>query len=365
MTDTPHNGATGGFDPARVVPLGRTDVPVTQMAIGTVPIGGLFDGVSYDEARAVLETGWESGVRFFDVAPLYGYGSAERVVGDVLRDKPRESFSLATKVGRLLLETGPPEREDTTVLYQGEQRFRDTDAVKPYFDFTYDAVMRSIEASRQRLGIDRFDVLHIHDPEWFMDEAIDGAFRALDELRSAGVVGAIGIGSNNWETHAELARRADFDCFLLAGRYSLLDQSALDELLPLCGEQGVAVIAASVFNSGILAHPDPGSISGVSADPGSMPDWKDNVTFNYEPADPAVVNRADRINAICRRHRVPLMAAALQFPLHHPAVPCVLVGPRTPEHVDVNNEMLRVPIPADLWAELKHEQLLPEEAPTP
>ncbi len=354
-----------GFEPTRIVPLGRTKAATTQMAIGTVPIGGLFDGVDYDDARAVVEAGWDSGIRFFDVAPLYGYGFAERVVGDVLREKPRDSFSLSTKVGRLLSGVGPAEREDTTVLYQGEQRFQGTRAVKPYFDFTYDGVMRSIEASQKRLGIERFDVLHIHDPEWFMDEAVDGAFRALDELRSAQMVDAIGVGSNNWETHAELARRADFDCFLVAGRYSLLDQSALTELLPLCEERGIAVIAAGVFNSGILAHPDPLSISGVGTDPDSMSEWKENVTFDYEPANPTVIVRAARIKATCSRHGVPLMAAALQFPLHHPSVPCVLVGPRTAEQVEINNDMLRVPIPADLWAELKAEHLLPMEAPTP
>jgi D-threo-aldose 1-dehydrogenase len=335
------------------------------MAVGTVPIGGLFDSISYDDARAVVEAAWDTGIRFFDVAPLYGYGFAERVLGDMLRDKPRESFSVSTKVGRLLSDVGPTEREDTTVLYKGEQRFRGTTAVKPYFDFTYDGVMRSIEASRERLGIERFDVIHIHDPEWFMDEAIDGAYRALDELRNAKAVDAIGVGSNSWETHAELARRAEFDCFLVAGRYSLLDQSALSELLPLCEERGIAFIAAGVFNSGILAHPDPQSISAVGTDPGSMSDWKDNVTFDYEPANPTVIARAARIKAVCGRHGIPLIAAALQFPLHHPSIPCVLVGPRTTEQVETNNQMLRLSIPHDMWRELKSESLIPDDAPTP
>jgi D-threo-aldose 1-dehydrogenase len=355
----------GRFEPTRQVSLGRTDVMVTQMAIGTVPLSGLFEDVSYADARAVVEAGWESGVRFYDVAPLYGYGFAERVVGDVLREQPRESYSLATKVGRLLQTTGPADREDHTVDYDGEPRFADAGSERPFFDFTYDGVKRSIEASQERTGIDRFDILHIHDPEDFMDEATDGAYKALDELRSSGVVGAIGVGSNNWDCHLEMTRRGDFDCFLLAGRYSLLDQGALPELLPVCEARGIAVIAAGVYNSGILSHPDPGSISGVSRDASDMESWKDNVTFDYEPASAQIIAKAARIKDVCDRHGVLLAAAAVQFPLHHPAVACVLVGPRTPEHVRVNNDLLRFEIPDALWGELKHEGLLPESAPTP
>ena len=353
------------FDPTERVPLGRTPVLMSRASIGTVPLSGLFEGVDHDDAVATLQAGWDSGVRSFDLAPLYGYGLAERVAGEVLADKPRDELTISTKVGRLLRSDGPADRADTSIIYEGRSRFPDSGQLTPFFDFTYDGVMRSIDESRERSGFDRFDVLQIHDPESFMAEAGDGAYRALDELRAAGAVGAIGVGSNHWQTHVEMARRGDFDCFLLAGRYTLLDQSALAELLPLCEERGIAVIAAGVFNSGILSHPDPGAIDSVSLDPGAMGSWKESVTFDYEPASAEVIGRAARIKAVCDRHDVPLAAAAEQFPLHHRAVPCVLIGPRTPEHVRLNNEWLRHPIPVDLWAELKHEGLLPEAAPTP
>jgi D-threo-aldose 1-dehydrogenase len=299
------------------------------------------------------------------MAPLYGYGYAERFVGDVLREQPRASFALATKVGRLLQADGPPAREDRMMLYRGEPLFKDTAPVKPYFDYSYEGVMRSLEASRQRSGIDRFDIVHIHDPESYMHEAADGAYRALDELRRAGTVDAIGVGSNNWDCHLELLERGDYDVILLAGRYTLLDQSALPQLLPLCERRGVAVIAAGVFNSGILAHPEPGSIGGVKRDAAAMSTWKDNVTFNYLPASPEVIDKASAIKVVCDRHEVPLIAAALQFPLHHPAVPALVVGPRAPGHTAANFEAMRLPISSDLWAELKHEGLIAQEAPTP
>jgi D-threo-aldose 1-dehydrogenase len=362
-TDT--TARTGGFDATARVALGRTDVMVTQIGIGTNPLGGLHEAIDPAFARATIERGWDGGIRYFDVAPVYGYGFAERIVGEALREYPRDEYVLTTKVGRLLLTAGPPEREDTMVLWQGEQLYKGTDAVRPYFDFSYDGVMRSIESSRQRMGIDRFDALHIHDPEWFPDEAVEGAYRALAELKAAGVIGAIGVGVNSVQVLIDLAQRADFDCFLLAGRYTLLDQAALPELLPMCLKRGIAIIAAGVYNSGILSHPDPGSIAGVGTGAQDIPTWKDNVTFNYVPAGAQVIARAAAIKAVCDRHGVPLMAAAIQFPMHHPAVPCVLTGPRAPDHVDVNNEMFAFPIPDALWAELKHEGLLPHEAPTP
>ena len=363
MTDTP--ASSDRFEPTRRVRLGRTGVQVTQMAIGTVPLSGLFDESSREDALAVLETAWESGIRTFDLAPLYGYGFAERVAGEFLRRQPRESYTLSTKVGRLIEVDGPPEREDRTVLYEGQPRFQGTGDERPWFDFTYDGVMRSLEASRERTGIERFDILHIHDPEDFMEEAVEGAYRALDELRRSGEVGAVGVGANVCETHARLIRRIDIDAILLAGRYTLLDQEALAELLPLCEERGVAVIAAGVYNSGILSHPDPGSIHGVSRDAADMRSWKDSVTFDYAPAEAEIVERAGRIKAVCDEHGVPLAAAAVQFPLHHPAVACVLIGPREPEHVSANNELLRMPLPDALWADLRSEGLLDPEAPTP
>ncbi len=354
-----------GFEPTAVVRLGRTDVQVTRMGIGTNPLAGLMEAIPYETARRTVEAAWSEGIRFYDTAPLYGFGFAERFVGDVLREHPRDDFALTTKVGRLLQTDGPPERKDQMMLYQGELLYRDTGPAVPYYDYTYDGVMRSLEASRERTGIDRFDIVHIHDPELYMEEAADGAYRALDELRSAGVVSAIGIGSNNWDCHMWLLERGDYDAILLAGRYTLLDQTALPRLMPLCEERGVAVIGAGVFNSGVLAHPDPGSIRGVSREAAGIGSWSDNVTFDYQPAEQPVIDRAAAIKAVCDRHEVPLAVAAVQFPLHHPAVPAIVIGPRAPEHVVANDAAMRFPIPDDLWAELKHEGLLPREAPTP
>jgi D-threo-aldose 1-dehydrogenase len=357
--------ATTSFQPEERVALGRTTVRVPQLGIGTNPLGGLHAEIPHAVARSTIETAWRSGVRYYDVAPVYGYGYSERVVGEVLQDMPREDYLLTTKVGRLLLADGPADHEDTMVLWDGVQLYKGTDAVKPYFDFSYDGVMRSVEASRERTGIDRFDALHIHDPDWFPEEALDGAYAALSELKSSGQIGAIGVGVNQWQILVDFAGRADFDAFLLAGRYTLLDQSALPELLPLCEQKGISIIAGGVYNSGILSHPDPGSIGGVSSGADAIETWKDNVTYNYVPAEQAIIDQAAALKAVCDRHGVPLMAAAIQFPMHHPAVATVLTGPRSPEHVVVNNEMLRFPIPDDLWAELKQERLLPEEAPTP
>lgn len=345
--------------------LGRTDVTVPQLGVGTNPLGGLHAEIPHAVARSTVEMAWRSGVRYYDVAPVYGYGYSERVVGEVLRDLPRDEYLLTTKVGRLLLADGPADHEDTMVLWEGAQLYKGTDAVKPYFDFSYDGVMRSLEASKQRMGIDRFDALHIHDPDLFPEDALDGAYRALLELKAAGAIGAIGVGVNQWQILVDFARRADFDAFLLAGRYTLLDQSALPELLPLCEQKGVSIIAGGVYNSGILSHPDPASIGGVSSGADAIQSWKDNVTYNYVPAEQEVIDRAAALKVVCDQHGVPLMAAAIQFPMHHPAVATVLTGPRSPEHVVVNNEMLRFPIPDQLWADLKRESLLPQEAPTP
>ncbi|MEX1335272.1 MAG: aldo/keto reductase [Candidatus Limnocylindrales bacterium] len=353
------------FEPTERVPLGRTDVQVPQLGIGTNPLGGLHAEIPHAVARSTVETAWRTGVRYYDVAPVYGYGYSERIVGEVLRQRPRDEYLLTTKVGRLLLAEGPADHEDTMVLWEGTQLYKGTDPVKPYFDFSYDGVMRSLEASRERMGIERFDALHIHDPDWFPDEALDGAYRALAELKAAGEIGAIGVGVNQWQILVDYARRADFDAFLLAGRYTLLDQSALPELLPLCQEKGISIIAGGVYNSGILSHPDPGTITGVSSGAEAIETWKDNVTFNYVPAEKDIIERAAALKVVCDRHGVPLMAAAIQFPMHHPAVATVLTGPRSPEHVVVNNEMLRFPIPDGLWVELKAEGLLPSDAPTP
>jgi D-threo-aldose 1-dehydrogenase len=319
-------------------PLGRTGLTVTRLGLGTAPLGGLYAAVSEDEAVAVVERAWDAGLRFFDTAPLYGYGLAERHLGTVLRARPRDEFVLATKVGRLLRADAPPEPG---------QNFVGVPPVNPVFDFSYDGVMRSFEESLERLGLDRVDVLHIHDPDRHHDEALAGAYRALERLRAEGLVRAVGAGMNQVEMLARFAREADFDCFLVAGRYTLLDQPALRDLLPLCRERGIAVIAGGVFNSGILADPRPGA------------------RYNYAPAAAELVERARRLEAVCARWGVPLRAAAMRFPLGHPAVAAVVVGCRSTAELDENVRAFEAEIPAGLWAELRNEGLLPPDAPTP
>ena len=290
------------------------------------------------EAEAALEVAWRSGVRFFDTAPLNGHGLSETRLGRFLRDKPGDSYVLASKVGRLLRAGVPPEPG---------QSFVDTPAVNPVFDFSYDATLRSVEESLQRLGLDRVDVLHIHDPDDHYEEALKGSYRALDRLRSEGVIGAVGAGMNQWEMLSRFAREGEFDCFLLAGRYTLLDQSAFAELMALALERGIAIIAAGVFNSGVLADPKP------------------NARFNYQQAPPELIEKARRIAAVCARHGVPLKTAAVQFPSAHPAVPAVLIGSRSAVQVEENVAGFEAPIPAGLWEELKAEGLIADEVPTP
>jgi D-threo-aldose 1-dehydrogenase len=311
---------------------------VTRLGLGTAPLAGLFEEVPKPQALAVIERSWDAGMRFYDTAPLYGHGLAERRVGNVLREKPRDEFTLASKVGRLLRADAPPEPG---------QAFRGTPPVNPVFDFSYDGVMRSVEESLERLGLDRIDILHIHDPDHHYSEALEGAYKALDKLRSDGVISAVGAGMNQAEMLTRFAREANFDCFLLAGRYTLLDQVALKELLPLCLEKGVAIIAGGVYNSGILADPKPGA------------------HYNYEAAPPELLERAQRIHAVCARHGVPIKAAAIQFPLGHPAVTCVVVGCRSVAQLDESIAMFEIEIPPAMWAELKQEALLAPDVPTP
>jgi D-threo-aldose 1-dehydrogenase len=311
---------------------------VTLLGLGTAPLAGLFAEVPEEQALAVIERSWDAGIRFYDTAPLYGHGLAELRVGKALRDEPRSEFTLASKVGRLLRADAPPEPG---------QSFRGTPPVNPVFDFSYDGVMRSVEESRERLGIERIDILHIHDPDDHYDAALAGAYLALDRLRTDGVIGAVGAGMNQAEMLTRFAREANFDCFLLAGRYTLLDQVALKELLPVCLEKGVAIIAGGVYNSGILADPKPGA------------------HYNYQAASPELIERAQRIGAVCARHGVPIKAAAIQFPLGHPAVTCVVVGCRSVAQLDESIAMFELPIPSAMWQELKHEGLLAPETPTP
>ncbi len=285
----------------------------------------MFEAVDDADAHAVVEAAWDAGIRYFDTAPLYGFGLAERRLGAVLQTKPREDFVLSTKVGRLLREDAEPEPG---------QAWKGTPPLNPVFDFSYDATMRSVEESLRRLGLDRVDILLIHDPDQHFREALGGAYRALDRLRTEGTVRAIGAGMNQAEMLARFAREVDFDCFLLAGRYTLLDRTGAQELLPLCAERGIAVIAGGVFNSGILAETGPAQ------------------HYNYEQAPPEVIARARAIKATCERHGVDVKAAALQFPLRHPAVKSVLTGCRTAAELRENVRLFGARVPDGLWEEL-------------
>jgi D-threo-aldose 1-dehydrogenase len=332
------------MNPARREPLGKTELQVTQLGIGTVPIGGLYQAVSDEAAQATLQAAWDAGIRFYDTAPLYGFGLAERRLGAFLATKPRDEYVLATKVGRLLRADA---LMDPDLVRDGEVLFRSGLPLQPVFDFSYDGVMRSFAESLARLGLDRVDILHIHDPDDYYDQALAGAFKALDKLRGEGVIKAVGAGMNQAEMLTRFAREAAFDCFLLAGRYTLLDQSALAELLPTCARLGIKIIIGGVYNSGILTDPRPGA------------------KFNYREADYEWLEKAQRIQAVCDRYDVPLPAAAIQFPLAHPAVATILTGVRSPDELRQNVAYCQLPIPPGLWDELRVMELIPAYAPAP
>jgi len=317
------------MDAAHKRPLGRTGLDVTALSVGTAPLGGLFTPVTGDQAAATLQRAWELGIRTFDTAPLYGLGAAEERLGAFLATKPRDDYVISSKVGRLIRPAAEVEAAHDV------SGWADAAGRVPVFDFSHDGVLRSIEESLARLQTDRIDVLLIHDPDSHHDEAVAGAYPALRRLRDEGVVRAIGAGMNQVEMLGRFAREIDLDCFLVAGRYTLLEQPALDELFPLCTEKDIAVLAGGVFNSGLLADPN---IPGV--------------TYDYAPAPDALIARARELGRICERHGVPLKAAALQFPFCHPAVATVLTGVRTPDEITENVQLFGLEIPAELWDEI-------------
>ncbi len=327
------------MQPADHVPLGKTRLTVTRLGLGTVPLAGLYDPVTDEDALDVIRRAYDMGLRLIDTAPLYGFGRAETLVGRVLAPLPRENIVLATKVGGLVQADISPNPQPS--MFKG---VRPLNTIR---DFSYDGAMRSVHESLQRLGLDRIDILHIHDPDLHYGEALSGAYRALDKLRGEGMIGAVGVGMNQAEMLARFAREGDFDCFLVAGRYTLLDQVALQELLPLCVEKRIAVIIGGVYNSGILADP------------------RDGAPFNYAPANPEWIERARRLQAVCTRYNVPLKAAAIQFPMGHPAVVTVLAGARSVAELEDNAQMFSWKIPSDLWQELRAEGLLAENALVP
>ena len=329
--------------------FGRTDLEVTAFGFGTAPIGNFQRPVPEAEAQAMVETAWDAGVRFFDTAPMYGHGLAELRTGHYLRWKDRGDFVLASKVGRIL-----------TPAPRGSIDFAPWSDAAPFtmrFDYSYDGTMRAFEDSLQRLGLERMDMAFIHDIDRFTRgdeqpevcrEAMDGAARALMDLRDQGAVTAIGVGVNEWEVCEAALRERDFHAFLLAGRYTLLEQEALESFLPLCEARGAAVIVGGGFNSGILAT---GAVEGAK--------------YNYAPAPAEVMEKVRGMEAVCAEHDVPLAAAALQFVVAHPAIPTFMAGTRTVEQLRANLDWFSRPIPSAFWAELKSRGLLREDAPTP
>lgn len=311
---------------------------VTSIGLGSAPLGGLFSAVSDADAEATLAAGWSAGIRFFDTAPLYGVGLAERRVGGFLRQQKRDSFAISTKVGRLLRPEANSAEDD---------HYKGAPALRPQFDFSYDGVMRSVEESLVRLGLDRVDVLLVHDPDDHYDDAVSGAFRALQRLRADGTVKAIDSGMNQSEMLTRFAEAVPVDCFLLAGRYTLLDQGALDALFPVCAAKNIGILLGGIYNSGILANPHTGA------------------KFNYLDADAALVARALALDELSRKHGTELKAAALQFCMAHPAVTVAVLGARNAAEVADNIAMSERTVPQAFWQELRAKNLVDARAPLP
>jgi D-threo-aldose 1-dehydrogenase len=315
--------------------LGRSPVLVTELSFGAAAIGNMFTEVSDDDALAAVDAAWDGGIRTFDTAPHYGLGLSERRLGAALRRRPRDEYVVSTKVGRLLVPagaaaTGRPARADSPVGLDPEGFAVPASYVRR-FDFSADGVRRSLDASLDRLGLDRVDIALIHDPDDHGVQALDEAYPALERLRAEGVVRAIGVGMNQAEMLTRFVTETDIDVVLIAGRYTLLDQSAAATLLPAAERSGVSVIAGGVFNSGLLAAPAPGA------------------TYDYRAASDSLIARAVRLEEICARYGVPLRAAAARFPLSHPAVVSVLIGARSAAEITDAIGQRRLSIPPALW----------------
>lgn len=331
-------------------PLGRTGIPVSILGFGCAPLGDLYELLDDDVALQAIKTAVGAGVTLYDVAPLYGHGLAEHRLGTILKRLPRENFVLSTKVGRWLKPA--PGGRNATTRYRGGLSF---DVV---VDYSYDGTMRAFEHSLNRLAVPSVDIALIHDVDvWThgkdaieqrFKEAMEGAYRALDELRRAGTVKAIGVGVNESAMCLRFANAGDIDAVLLAGRYSLLEQPALADFLPVAEKKGIGVMLGGVFNSGILAT---GATAGAK--------------YNYRPAPPDILDKTKRIEAVCASHGVPLPVAAMQFALGHPAVSSLVIGAVAPAEVTRNVAALTARVPAALWSDLKREGLLAGDVPVP
>jgi D-threo-aldose 1-dehydrogenase len=323
-------------DPAERVPLGQCGLEVTRLGLGCAALGNLYEAMDDAQAEATVDAAWQAGLRLFDTAPLYGFGLSERRLGLALAARPRGEYVLASKVGRRLTPGEP-----------GETIFAEPPSFVPEFDFSYDGVLRGMEESLERLGLSRVDVLHVHDPDKHEEDAIAGAFSALLRLREEGVIGAVGAGMNQSAMLTRFVERGLVDCVLVAGRYTLFEQPALRDLLPAAHAAGVGVIVGGVFNSGLLAAP------------------KSSARYDYAPAAPEQVARAQAIARLCEAHGVALGAAALQLVAAHPAVTSIVVGARSPGEVAECCAWLCEEAPRSLWDDLRSSGILSDEAPTP
>lgn len=331
----------------------RTQTPLnlSQLGFGGAPLGNLYRKIEDADAQATLDAAWDAGIRYFDTAPQYGLGRSELRFSEALARFDLDALTLSTKVGRVLIDCPP---EEVT-----PEAFVDVPQKRIVFDYTYDGIMRSFDDSIARLGSDRIDMLMLHDidagthgqdgeDDKLKELFSGGGYNALSELREAGKITAIGAGVNTWQICERLLGEADFDGFLLAGRYTLLEQDPLDSFLPLCLKRDVGIILGGPYNSGILAT---GAIEGAR--------------YDYAPAPEAILQRVRALSEVCAAHDTPLIAAALQFPLGHAAVKSVIPGASNPDEVRQNVEIFQTPIPDGLWADLKSQGLIRKDAPTP
>jgi D-threo-aldose 1-dehydrogenase len=328
------------------------EINFTALGFGTAPLGNLYHAVTEKQAQQTFEAAWAAGVRYFDTAPLYGLGLSETRLNHFLRSKKRKEYVISTKIGRILESCKPEQRT-------GIGKFFETPTRREKFDYTYDGVMRSLEFSLERLGLDSVDILFAHDLDVFTHGSenardhhiktfMSGGYKALLKLREQGVIKAFGAGVNEWQACQILTEQGDFDLFLLAGRYTLLEQEALNSFLPLCEKRGIGIVLGGPYNSGILATgPKPGA-------------W-----FNYNPAPKHILERVKQIESVCRKHKVKLPNAALQFPLTHPSVVCVVPGGASAKEAKLNAASMDMKLPRALWRDLKTQGLLREDAPVP
>lgn len=313
------------------VKLKRSDVEVTRLSLGTAPLGGLFKSVSDADGDELLNTALEIGINYFDTAPQYGHGVAEIRLGKALRNA-KVPYVIETKVGRVLRHD--PNAE-TFPWFPDAPR----DLV-PIFDYSPDGIRRAFDESLERMGLDHLDIVLMHDAEEHVKEAIESAFPVLADYRAQGLIKAVGIGINHAEQALQIAQGTDLDIILIAGRYTLLDQISHHELFPYALAHNIDITMGGVLNSGVLANPVPGA------------------TYNYLPASDEIISRAAKIGEFLKARGVPLIAAALQFPLRHPAVTSILTGPRTAQELLSNVEDFNRQLPADIWAELEDANLI-------